>query len=123
DQDFMSEHPKVIKNKIQKKYYMFRIRFGLADIDSTTILLNNKKLLNKLDKETITKSPHTKSKLFNSAEEGKDFKAGLIDVNGKFYTTNDAETYPTDITIKYKNKNKATAPIEPNLRDKLITIK
>jgi hypothetical protein len=121
DQDSMSEHPKVIKNKIQKKYFMFRIRFGLADTDSNPILLTNKKLLNKLDKETFPKSLYTKSKLFNFAEEGKDFMAGLIDINGKFYMTNYAETYPTNITLNYKNKEKITAPIEPNLRrDKII---
>ena len=48
--------------------------------------------------------------------------AGLIDLNGKFYITNYLETFPTNIQLNYTNKDKLTAPINPNLHDHTVQI-
>ena len=45
----------------------------------------------------------------------------IIDANGKVYLTNYYETYETDIQLNFKNKDKRTAPIAPNLCEKPFT--
>lgn len=45
----------------------------------------------------------------------------IVDANGKVYLTNYYETYETDIQLNFKNKDKKTAPIAPNLCEKPFT--
>ena len=47
--------------------------------------------------------------------------ATIIDINGDVYLTNFYETYKTDIQLNFKNKDKDTAKIKPNLCDKIFT--
>lgn len=56
------------------------------------------------------------------AEVSKQMNAGLIDLNGKFYLTNYNETFPTNIQLNYANKDKATAPINPDLNERIIKL-
>lgn len=48
--------------------------------------------------------------------------ASLIDLNGKFYLTNYNETFPTNIQLNYANKDKTTAPINPDLNERIIKL-
>ncbi len=122
--DLKSENPKVVKSEEQLKEYQdyFYENFLYKHIDLVNIC--NEKLINKLKLNDVSAGEQeiAEKYTFKSANVGKDFKYGKIDVNGKFYMTNYIETYPTDIVLNYKNKKKQTAPIKPNLReDEVIT--
>ena len=56
------------------------------------------------------------------AEVSKQMNAGLIDLNGKYYLTNYNETFSTNIQLNYANKDKATAPINPDLNERIIKL-
>ena len=122
--DLKSENPKVVKSEEQLKEYQdyFYENFLYKHIDLVNIC--NEKLINKLKLNDVSAGEQeiAEKYTFKSANVGKDFQYGKIDLNGKFYMTNYIETYPTDIVLNYKNKKKQTAPIKPNLReDEVIT--
>lgn len=118
--DLMSEHPKLIHSEGQKEHYLNYVNeefdHGWGDVT-----LVNSKLLKKLNGKYAAEHKLTDDMLYNSALQGVNFEEAIIDLNGKLYMTNAVETYPTDISLNYKNKRKQTAPIEPNLRDEVIT--
>ncbi len=120
-QDLMSDCPKVIKDENQKERYLNKIQDLATDI-RCRIGLTNKKLLSKFDKnDSYELEDMFPKRMYDFGWRGINFRKGIIDVNGKFYVTNENETYPTDIVLNYKNKGKNTAPFEPNLRDDIIT--
>lgn len=120
DQDLDSGCKKVITDKRQLIRYIDAVYSFLRDRDYRTFI-TNKKLLSKINDQNSLELQVTQSSLHNSAKIGKSFHSGITDLNGKFYMFNFAETYPTDIALKYKNAGKTTAPIAPNLRDEVIT--
>ncbi|MBQ1611842.1 MAG: hypothetical protein II085_00025 [Alphaproteobacteria bacterium] len=122
--DLKSGNPKVVKSEEQLKEYQdyFDENFLYKHIDLVNIC--NEKLINKLKLNDVSAGEQeiAEKYTFKSANVGKDFQYGKIDLNGKFYMTNYIETYPTDIVLNYENKEKQTAPIKPNLReDEVIT--
>ena len=72
------------------------------------IVTDKKIVAYKATKERTYANPHKAVKAFTD---------GLIDINGKLYVMNWYETYPTDIQLNYKNKDKITAPIHPSLNE------
>lgn len=47
----------------------------------------------------------------------------LIDANGKVYFTNEKDTFPTEMSFNFENKNKATNPLGPNLHNDYVITK
>lgn len=123
EKDLNSDSPKVIKNPAQKEKYLEYFK-KLIWVD-TELDLTNEKLLNKLNKSKLNKRKlkdlydDTARKLNSTTDE---LPTGILDVNGNFYLSNDAITYPTNIYLEYKNKGKPTAPIKSNCISKIITI-
>lgn len=62
----------------------------------------------------------TRDNIRNDAGYGADY-FGILDINGKYYTTNFYESYPTELKFNYLNKTKDTAPIQPNLQNEIVT--
>lgn len=96
---------------------------------------NYKKLLEKVSTNpTITgklkgiyskNSPaakNTQRQIYNNplAAMNKSFQT-LIDANGDIYMTNFYETYKVDLKLNFKNADKKTQSIAPNLSDKIVT--
>ena len=126
-EDLMSACPKIVKNESQKRRYLDLVKeffsYSIAHLEGADISVTNKRLIEKMGKNTFDKYyKKISDRLYNSAEHGKYLKGGLINVNGHFYTTNDIETYSTNINLNYSSKWKPSAPIEPNLRDEIIQI-
>lgn len=120
EQDLESSCPKVIKNKRQLIINLDTVHKFLRDIDYGTYI-TNERLLSKIKDANSVEYGVTRGKMYNSVHAGKLFDSGILDINGDFYMFNFIETYPTDIVLNYSNKGKLTAPIEPNLRDGVIT--
>lgn len=45
---------------------------------------------------------------------------GIIDSNGDYYIFTPGVTFPTELKLNFKNKNKQTPPIRPSLQEDLI---
>lgn len=61
--------------------------------------------------------PDADNKIIN-----KKMLASLIDLNGKVYFTDYLESYPTNIQLNYINKDKNTAPIRPELHERVVEV-
>ena len=122
DNDLASGNLKVVKSEEQKNEYLRYIYLFLINPHASHINICNDKLIKKLGDIPSVEYQNMAQNSYNSAEAGKSFDDGFIDLNGRFYLTNYVETYPTNIVLNYKNKNKQTAPIAPNLRNKIINI-
>ena len=61
--------------------------------------------------------PDADNKIIN-----KKMLASLIDLNGKVYFTDYLESYPTNIQLNYINKDKNTAPIRPELHERIVEV-
>lgn len=97
--------------------------FELKSQDISTLRVAQgriEKLLKKDDDMFVGKKENFEK--FDTAQKAlhsKDFEA-IIDSNGKVYLTDFVMTYPTDIQMNFKNKDKTTAPIAPDLQDEII---
>lgn len=119
-EDFDSGNKKVIKDKEQIKKYLMHFKSKLFFVETdlgvngrlADIITDKENDLYRYSKLSEYNDPHTAS---------KEFSSGIIDINGKYYVTNWYETYKTDIQLNYKNKDKKTADISPNLRKNPIT--
>lgn len=120
EQDLESGNKKVIKTKEQINKYLQTLKSDFRDID--TDLSVTKRLSSIVTDSKTELCKNARRHYFNNPKfAAKIFKYGILDINGKFYTTNFYETYKTDIQLNYINKNKKTAPIAPELRKKQIT--
>ncbi len=45
---------------------------------------------------------------------------GIVDSNGDYYITTYYTTFPTELKLNFKNKNKQTPPIRPSLQEDLV---
>ena len=120
EQDLESTNKKVIKTKEQIDKYLQQLK---SDFDNIDIDLGINGRLSRIvtDPKTEIYKDTRRNQFNNPKIAAKNFKFGILDINGKFYTTNFYETYKTDIQLNYKNKNKKTAGIAPELRKKQIT--
>ena len=111
---------KVIKNKkeIQRNIYEYQKEFD--NIGTTPAITKNlKDLYTNDDRARLISDAHIlqNPEMITKAEDS-DYYRTIIDANGKVYLSNFYETYETDMQLNFKNKNKKTAPIAPNLCNK-----
>lgn len=117
--DFVNDK-KVIKKEEQIIEYTKYLSDAFSNIETNPAV--NGRLANIVTDKKSSVYRNSKNEEYNNPiKAAKYFENGLIDVNGKFYVTNWYETYQTDIQLNYKNKDKITAPISPNLRKQKIT--
>lgn len=120
EQDLKSGNKKVIKTKKKINTYLQTLKSNFRNID--TDLSVTKRLSSIVTDPKTELCKNARRHYFNNPKlAAKIFKYGILDINGKFYTTNFYETYKTDIQLNYINKNKKTAPIAPELRKKQMT--
>lgn len=119
EKDFQTEQ-KVIKKKEDIKNNIRQFRKIMFDTITTTPSVTKKlKDIYLSDNSNVL---HTQAMLDLSAKETLDGSAAaIIDANGDVYLTNFYQTFKTDIKLNFKNKDKKTAPIEPNLSNEHIT--
>ena len=121
--DDLNTNKKVIKSEEDIKNNLKFLKTQLQEeMDSNLTIINKLKKIYKKNsyeakktKKMILKDP----KLFLE-ESSLDT---IIDANGDIYITNFTETYKTDLKLNFKNKNKKTNSIAPNLCKKTITKK
>lgn len=119
EQDFQTEQ-KVIKKKEDIKNNIRQFRKIMFDTITTTPSITKK--LKDIYLSNNSNVLHTQAMLDMSAKETlDDSAAAIIDANGDVYLTNFYQTFKTDIKLNFKNKDKKTAPIEPNLSNEHIT--
>lgn len=108
---------KIIKNKkeIQRNIYEYKKEFD--NIGTTPTVTNKlKDLYTNEDIARVISNAHIlQNPEMTTKAEDSDYYRTIIDANGKVYLSNFYETYETDIQLNFKNKNKKTAPIAPNL--------
>jgi len=117
--DYETEQ-KIIKNKheINKNINEYK-KLLIKNITTSPSVTNKlKDLYDENDKNRI----YSESKNIQNPKEINQIEyATVIDINGDVYLTNFYETYKTDIQLNFKNKDKDTANIKPNLCDKIFT--
>lgn len=119
EKDFQTEQ-KVIKNKEDIKNNLTKIKSLMFKNITTTPSVTKK--LKELYSPNNFNVKRTQSFLSRSAKDTiQSGIATIIDANGDVYLTNFFKTFKTDIKLNFKNKDKKTAPIEPNLSDEHIT--
>ena len=120
-QDYESGSKKVVKNKEQIQNNLNFFSEKMENIQ--TNLSINGRLTNIVTDKKIKPYKITKANIHDNPQKlEKENLAGIIDINGKLYITNWYESYPTDIQLNYKNKDKTTAEIQPNLSQKKIKL-
>ena len=120
-QDYESGSKKVVKNKEQIQTNLNFFSEKMENIQ--TNLSINGRLTNIVTDKKIKPYKITKANIHDNPQKlEKENLAGIIDINGKLYITNWYESYPTDIQLNYKNKDKTTAEIQPNLSQKKIKL-
>lgn len=119
-QDYESGAHKVIKDEEQINKNLDYLNKKLKKVDKSMGI--NGRLADIVTDKKIDAYKATKERTYaNPHKAVKAFTDGLIDLNGKLYVMNWYETYPTDIQLNYKNKDKITAPIHPSLNEQKIT--
>ena len=111
-----------ISNKKQIKTYLHKYKTLYKNSLSTRINMTekiNRTLKQKPDNEflervQIIENNMPQTTLFDYLNSDI---IGIIDANGKYYLTNYVLTIPTELALNFKNKNKITADIKPNLTD------
>lgn len=120
EQDLASGNKKVIKTKEQINEYLQKIKSEFDNVNTEPGI--NGRLAKIVTNPKAEVCKKTRSNQFNNPQiAAKNFDYGILDINGKFYSTNFYETYKTDIQLNYNNKNKKTAGISPELRKKQMT--
>ncbi len=120
EQDLASGNKKVIKTKEQINEYLQKIKSEFDNVNTEPGI--NGRLSRIVTNPKAEVCRKTRSNQFNNPKiAAKNFDYGILDINGKFYSTNFYETYKTDIQLNYNNKNKKTAAISPELRKKQMT--
>lgn len=108
------------KQELDKEFENIKQYFRKSSMQTATRIGITGRLAKRFDYKNFRK---TLDEEFPDASDkviSHNMPAGLIDLNGKFYITNYLETFPTNIQLNYTNKNKMTAPINPNLHDHTV---
>ena len=120
EEDYNGEQ-KIIKNKRHIQRYIYEYEKKLNKITtSPSITKELKNLYEETDRAVLIAK---KSTFQDPKEILKHEFFTLVDANGDIYVTNFYESYKTDLKLNFKNSNKKTAPIAPNLCTERITKK
>ncbi len=128
--DDLAGERKYIKAKRRINYYLGVLNYimdrqysdGVILVDKTRLLKNVGKDNNyyQSSMEQVKKDIDT----IKSSSVPTDFidkqMAGIVDSNGDYYITTYYTTFPTELKLNFKNKNKQTPPIRPSLQEDLI---
>ena len=118
----LNEEKKVIKNPKKIKDYINKYKIQLRKVDKDLVITNKLKDIYDSKDEQYQKTENKREKPLNELLKPNSCYT-IIDANGDVYATNFYKTYKTDIKLNFKNKNKKTAPIAPNLKEAMFTQK
>ena len=110
------------KQELDKEFENIKQYFRKSSMQTATRIGITGRLAKRFDYKNFRKTLDEEFPEASDKVISHNMPAGLIDLNGKFYITNYLETFPTNIQLNYTNKNKMTAPINPNLHDHTVQI-